>query len=227
MYLPTNPKSSSREINSRRRSAAASMNSKSFGLSQNALDSRGVLGRVLDDSSPSNCHLNETTELQKLDSRDTYKHGAEGRRLLCPWCISESSITPRSSNSDIFSDDSLTKFYFKNDVSRELYVLDDRLYDYIETHACAGGKHGNDEDITSEAGYLCHELLGPGQFLRYCVKVSQLVSALTDDDYFLDNCCEESSKNSLTENVIKGDIDPASKSHDSQKYGYYRKVKLF
>ena len=171
--------------------------------------------------------MNQTTGLQKIDHRDTYKHGTEGRRLLCPWCISESSITPRSSNSDIFSDDSLTKFYFKNDVSRELYVLDDRLYDYIETHACVGGKHGKDKDSSSDAGYLFHELLGPGQFLRYCVKVSQLVSALTDDDYFLDNCCEESYKTSVTENVIKGDIDPASKSHDPQNYGYYRKVTLF
>ena len=63
----------------------------------------------------------------------------------------------------------------------------------------------DDQDYTDGAGYLSYELLGPGQFLRYCVKVSQLVTALTDDDYFLDSSCEESSNEKSTKNVISGE----------------------
>ena len=187
MYLPTNPNACSREINSRRRSVAASMSSKTFGLGKHA--------------PPPNYQLDETTDLENHNCQTIYKHGTEGSRLLCPWCISESSITPRSSSSNLFSDERLTTSYFKNDVSRELYVLDDRLYDYIETHACVGGKYADAKGLDWVSNSF-HELLGPAQYLQYCVKVSQLVSALTDDDYYLDNACEKSSNSNVNADII-------------------------
>ena len=212
MYLPTDPNSMSREISSRRRSAAASMSlfQKPFGREQQLSDIS------IEDGGTKNDKFDEKIESKNVCSHDTYKHGKEGRRLLCPWCISESSLTPRSSNSSIFEDGASKASYFKNDVSRELYVLDDRLYDYIETNA----RNVDDENDTDTAGYLSYEMISPGQFLRYCVKVSQLVNALSDDDYFLDCSSEESSNL----NVISGNAMNISKHGEIKKFGYYRKV---
>ena len=224
MYLPTNPNSFSREISSRRRSAAASMFKtvfqKPFAKNHQLSDTRDEECNVFEDQGSPNSGFKERHDTKDVCSHSTYKHGKEGRRVLCPWCISESSLTPRSSNSNIFDDEASKEFYFKNDVSRELYVLDDRLYDYIESHA----RNVDDQDHTDGAGYLSYELLGPGQFLRYCVKVSQLVTALTDDDYFLDSSCEESSNEKSTKNVISGERKYDSKHDELTKYGYYRKV---
>ena len=212
MYLPTDFNLASREISSRRRSAAASMSlfQKPFGSEQKLSD------KAMEDHAITSNKVDLKMEAKNPCSNDTYKHGKEGRRLLCPWCISESSLTPRSSNSNIFDDEASKKFYFKNDVSRELYVLDDRLYDYIETNA----RNVDDENNSDTAGYLSYELLGPGQFLRYCVKVSQLVNALSDDDYFLDCSSEESSNL----NIISGEKINTSEHDEIKKYGYYRKV---
>ena len=209
MYLPTDPNLMSREISSRRRSAAASMSlfQKPFGREQQLSDIS------IEDNGTKNSKFDEKNESKNACSHDTYKHGKEGRRLLCPWCISESSLTPRSSNSSIFEDGASKASYYKNDVSRELYVLDDRLYDYIETNA----RNEDDENDTDTAGYLSYEVISPGQFLRYCVKVSQLVDALSDDDYFLDCSSEESSNL----NVISGNT---MNIHEIKKYGNYRKV---
>lgn len=226
MYLPTNPNSISREISSRRRSAAASMFKsvfqKPFVKNQKMSETRDDGCKLFEDQCSTNPELKATHETKDVCSHTTYKHGKEGRRVLCPWCISESSLTPRSSNSNIFDDEASKVSYFKNDVSRELYVLDDRLYDYIETNA----RRVDDQDNTDGAGYLSYELLGPGQFLRYCVKVSQLVTALTDDDYFFDSSFgEESSIVESTKNVIAGEKNNDPK-HDENltRYGYYRKV---
>ena len=220
MYLPKDPNSVSREISSRRRSVAASLSlfQKPFTSDQQLSDTSDGENKSIKDHGLSRRKYDEKNETKDKCSHDTYKHGREGRRLLCPWCISESSLTPRSSNSDIFDDEASKKSYFKNDVSRELYVLDDRLYDYIEENARLV------DDQSDDAGYLSYELLEPGQFLRYCVKVSQLVSALTDDDYFLDNSSEESSN---VKNVIDTEKADGLKYDDATKYGHYRKVKTY
>ena len=106
---------------------------------------------------------------------------------------------------------------YKNDVSRELYVLDDRLYNYIEKHAGMANLQGT-QDNSSEMSSLFHEMIGPQQFLRYCVKVSQLVSALTDDDYFLDSCPDESSITNLTKSVINEEtIQSPEQSHNNDQ----------
>ena len=211
MYLPRNPNSNSREVNSRRRSEAASMNGKGFGMNQNR---RGVLEKIMDEPTVFSRPDDDHTSSMGSSFNECYKHGAEGRRVICPWCISESSLTPRSSNSDIFLDKSLKKSYFKNDVSRELYVLDDRLYDYIESRALMNDTQGENKERSSDSSYLSHEMVYPSQFLRYCVKVGQLVSALTDDDYFLDSSYEESGKSDLESNS----------ETSLRKFGFYRKV---
>ena len=228
MYLPTNPNSCTREINSRRRSAAAtSFSTKIIGLGQQRPDGKGMIRGTSDLPLFHTSQGYSRNMLTNSSGHHTYKHGKEGQRLLCPWCISESSLTPRSSNSDIFTDETLTKFYFKNDVSRELYVLDDRLYDYIEKHPAMANIQEDGEEDSSDAKYIFNDLLGPGQFLRYCVKVSHLVSALTDDDYFLECGSDESSNFNLTTNVIDKDTDQASKHDCPEKYGNYRKVMYF
>ena len=161
MYLPKDPSSVSREISSRRRSVAASLSlfQKPFSSDQQLSDTSDGENKSIKDHGSLRRKYDDKNETKNECSHDTYKHGKEGRRLLCPWCISESSLTPRSSNSDIFDDEASKKFYFKNDVSRELYVLDDRLYDYIEENARLV------DDQSDDAGFLSYELLEPGQFL--------------------------------------------------------------
>ena len=73
---------------------------------------------------------------------------------------------------------------------------------------------GENKERSSDSSYLSHEMVYPSQFLRYCVKVGQLVSALTDDDYFLDSSYEE---------PCKSDLDSNSET-SLRKFGFYRKV---
>ena len=222
MYLPTNPNSSSREINSLRRSAAASLNVKhQLELCPHTPVGRGTIPGETGCPLPICRSENEKSSRIDAGYQDTYKHGKEGKRLICPWCISEETHRPGESNVDIHD----VALYYKNDVSRELYVLDDRLYDYIEKHAGISNTQENKEDDMCKMNSLCHEMVGPGQFLRYCVKASQLVSALTDDDYFLDSCPEKSSSIDLTKRVIDGETTQSSEqSPNNDLYGSYRKV---
>ena len=175
MYLPRDINSTTREMNSRRRSAAASMNSRQrMGLSQPApLDAFETF-------------IKPTR--REYYQQDIYKHGKEGKRVICPWCISEENQQlDILSNSDVYHNKLVsTNLCYKHDVTRELYVLDDRLYDYIEENAGLFN-NGKEEENIDLKGPLFHETIGAEQFLRYCVKVSQLVSALNDDDYYLES----------------------------------------
>ena len=208
MYLPVNPNSNSREINSRRKSAAASLSIRQHvGFNQNPLHSRATIEKVIGYTLMNRRTGNGKLTTKDNGKQDTYKHGKEGKRTICPWCISEGTHRFEDSNSVDTANEVLNNLYYKNDVSRELYVLDDRLYDYIEKHAGikATAQGDKKEELTYDMSSLFHEMVEPGEFLRYCVKVSQLVGALTDDDYFLDTYLEDD---------------------DSSKYefGYYRKV---
>ena len=80
--------------------------------------------------------------VQELDSNDDpVKHSS---LEYCPWCPDE-KLKGKVRQGCV------------QDVNSQIFVIEDRLYDYIE-----------------------HEMKNPGSMLIHCVKVSQLIKAFND-----------------------------------------------
>ena len=106
MYLPQDPDVTSREVNSRRRTAATSIRSHGQQLKS---DEKSRSNKINETGGVSPHDYSSTSYLDVFGTAirksiryelyhqedGIYKHGKEGERPICPWCIcDENQLTP-------------------------------------------------------------------------------------------------------------------------------------
>ena len=84
------------------------------------------------------------------------------------------------------------------DVSETLHVLDDRLFDYVETE--------------------CSDNDAAGDYLAYCVKISDLIRAFEDDVFELDREKFDGEKREEIESVDVGGHSDDDEADDECGY---------